>query len=208
MSTLGDLKARIKNDIFREDLDQQIAESIGDAIRYYQRKRFFFNERRDVTFQTVPGQIWYGEDVTSVALDLDNVFYVRTDSDVSQLRRTDTEDFAYLTDASASRGEPFIYAYYGRQIGVYPIPDKAYTIRLIGQFKLGAPANDTVSDNPWTNEAFELIRCRAKAYLYAHHIQDPQMAVVFNGLERDELASLIGETTRRVMYDGFRKTDF
>lgn len=208
MTTLADLKARIRTDIFREDLDDQIAESIGDAIRYYQRKRFFFNERRDVTFLTIPGQIWYGEDVTGTVLSLDDAFYVRQDSDVSQIRRTDTTNFAYLTDASASRGEPFVYAYYGQDIGLYPIPDQAYTVRLIGQFKLNAPATDDEPDNAWMNEGFELIRCRAKAYLYGHVIQDVQSASVFNGMERDELQSLMSETTRRVMYDGFRKTQF
>lgn len=208
MSTLGTLKARIRNDIFREDLDQQIGESILDAIRVYGRRRFYFNEVRAKDFTTAPGQVWYGEDVTGIASQIDDALFVRSDADVTQIRRTDVTDFEFLTDASASSGEPFQYAYYGRQIGLYPIPDKAYTIRLNGLFRLGAPLTDDEAGNAWMTEAFELIRCRAKAYLFAHHMQDPQMASVYSAMELDELTNLRSETTRRVAYDGFRKTSF
>ena len=59
MTTLATLKSRIADDISRSDLTTQIANSITDAITYYQNRRFFFNETRSETFDTVAAQSLY-----------------------------------------------------------------------------------------------------------------------------------------------------
>lgn len=218
MTTLALLKARIWDDLFKQDdLDPskpdspQIGQAIDDAIRHYQRKRFYFNERRDLTFATLPGQVWYGvgDDADIPAfVRLDGLFLQRPGGQLTELRQVENNEFEYLTDGTSSKGEPLFYTYFGRQLGVYPIPGDTYTVRMMGHVLVPGPAADDEEDNVWMTEAFELIRCKAKKQLFGHVKQDPQMASVYDTMEREALAALRSETTRRVMYDGFEKTQF
>ena len=89
MSTLADMKARIANEVSRSDLDDMIALAISDAIDTYYDKRFFFNESREIVFDTVPGQEFYDKSDEPNIPDLLAIDYVKitVDNAIMTLRR-------------------------------------------------------------------------------------------------------------------------
>jgi len=203
MATLADIKADIADSIddTTGEYASQIAKAITKAIRYCERKTFYFNETRDITFPTVSGQEWYGaadnaniptlvriqaafrEDANSVRLPLNY------DTPIS---------LEMLADNSAIRGEPSSYTYFGQRIRLYPIPAaQVYTIRLqSGPYRLAALASDTDS-NVWTIEAVDLITARAKYIVYKDTLKDAAMAAEALNDFNDQQAALDAETSAR-----------
>lgn len=194
MSTLGTLKAEIADDIARSDLTTQIASAISSAIDHYKSRRFYFNETRSVTFNTVAGQSTYdvGDNVNiPLFAKLDDVFLTDTGGTVSCLdREQEPASMEELLDSSAASGEPYLYGYYEESFRFYPIPDAAYTIRPVGVIEKAAPVNDAETDNVWMTKAYELIRCRAKVYLYGHVIRDAEEAATAGAAEQAALSAL------------------
>ena len=178
MTTQTALKARIADDIDRSDVSTQIGEAIGDAIKYYQCERFYFNETRSETFNTVASQrIYTVADDAAIPkfINFDNV-WVTVGGRVYSLAERDVSEIEYLADNSASSGQPYFFAYYDQSIHLYPIPDQAYQIRMQGHIEKDAPASDGEANNVWMTEAFELIRCKAKSYLHMHVLKDREEA--------------------------------
>lgn len=183
--TLADLKARIQDDLARSDLASQIGNEIESAIEHFRGTRLYFTETRDVTFTTSIGQgIYTVIDNASIPMffEMDDVFL--TDAGQKhRLTRSDPQELEYLMDSSASSGRPNRWAWFDQSIYLYPLPDIAYSIRLVGAIERASPANDAEENNVWMTEAFELLRCRAKWYLYGHVINDVNRAVQFGGID-------------------------
>ena len=57
MATYGDIKTRVAGNLVRTDLGTEIGQAINDAINEYASTRFWFNETRSVTFNTVPSAL-------------------------------------------------------------------------------------------------------------------------------------------------------
>ena len=57
--SFGAIKARIMNELVRPDLTSEIALAISDAIKEASKERFWFNELRGISFDTVAGQDFY-----------------------------------------------------------------------------------------------------------------------------------------------------
>lgn len=216
MTTLGALKTTLQSDLDREDgsLDTEIAAAINTAIGKWQNSRFYFNERRSTTFDTVASQPNYG-----TADDADIPQFVRIDQahiTVSAqrytLKRRNFLDMEPLFDGSAIGGQPYEFSYYNREIWLYPVPTDVWTIRVIGLLKIAAPASDGETDNPWMTEAYELIRSTAKAYLAIHKLRDPDLAAMMgdenSGAIANALTDLGLETALRVGTGIVRSTPF
>lgn len=202
MTTLATLKAQIADDLDRSDgsIDSQIATEITNAIRHYQRHRFYFNETRDVTFSTVASQTAYDStDAAAIpyAVRIDQA-HITVSGQRHELTRRDFYELETLYDTTAASGEPYEYAYYDQQVWLYPIPNAVYTVRLLGLFRIDGPASDSEAGNPWMTEAFELIRCRAKVYLAAHKLYDQQLAATMQAAEEDALRLLRKDTALRL----------
>lgn len=199
MGSYLDVVNRIGDESLRTDMNGQIKLCIQDAIRHYEGERFWFNQFRDRTFTTVPGQEFYGTteqpDIPYI-LDLDVVTL-----SVGATRRTLIKTgYVELEDRNAdgsTRGEPTHFAYWGQQIRLYPIPGTAYPVRLAGLFKLPVLVGDG-DQNAWTNEAEELIRCRAKSILYSQYLRDDANAGRAAALEMSARERLAATTTRRL----------
>jgi hypothetical protein len=202
MTTLATLKAQIADDLDRSDgsIDTAIATEITNAIRHYQRFTFYWNgDIRDVTFSTVASQTAYGAtDAAAIpyAIKID-LAHITVSGQRYELSRRNYLELETLYDTTAASGEPYEYAYYDQQVWLYPIPNAAYTVRLLGLFRVDAPASDAEAGNPWMTEAFELIRCRAKVYLAAHKLRDPELAATMQAAEEDALRQLRKETALR-----------
>lgn len=210
MSTLALLKAEIADDLARSDLTSQIASAISSAIAFYKPGRFFFNETRDATFATVADQSRYTSDDDAdipLFLKLDGVF-LEDDGQSYWLHRNEPVELESLLDGNATGGRPVSYAYFNRSFWLYPVPDGVYTVRPIGQIEKAAPASDAETGNVWMTNAYELIRCRAKRYLFQHIIKDPAQASMMGAFESKALASLMVGTTQRVASGMIRKTEF
>src|SRR6478752_7576508 len=112
MTTYGDIKAAIADDIddTTGEYTTQIARAVLASIRYCERKTYYFNETRDVTFPTVNGQEWYGAADNANIPTLVHIAAVWSEDssgDREQILYMRPEEMELLSDNSASRGEPY-----------------------------------------------------------------------------------------------------
>lgn len=196
--TLGAMKLRIANEINRSDLADEIANAITDAIGCYDDKRFFFNETRSFTFNTVQGQSRYtSDDVADLAKVLKIDFVILTlNGNTFKCWPRDPEFFEHtITTASNWPGN---YGWYDETLVLYPTPADAYAMRIGCVEKMAAPADDSTTGNRWMTDAERLIRNRAKAALYTDvdDIADDKKAARFMALADEALEQLDKRTTR------------
>lgn len=210
MATRNDLVTRIQRDIERYDADteQDIIDEINAAIGYYQTKRFWFSDSRTVTFNTVAGRTDYPFDTEFYRLDEVTVVIGGV---TTTLRRDDYDRLETSIANFQGNGQPWSYAYLNGTLRLYPNPNRAYAVRFLGHFKVPAPVDGNEADNPWMNEAFELIRCRAKLSL-AMHVLDPQegesLAARMALAERSALSALRSATYDKTGSGNIVPTEF
>lgn len=190
----------------------QIRTAILSALRYCERENFYFNETRDVTFSTVNGQEWYGAaDNANIPtlIRIEAAFSEDASGQRSEIRRTTPQELEYLSDNTASRGEPYAFTYFNRQIRLYPIPsDYTYTIRLqVSPYRL-APLTTDTDTNAWFTEAYDMVKARAKYILAKDTLKDAEVAAEALNDYTDQLAALRNETSRRTSTGFIRATCF
>lgn len=208
MTTLGALRAEIADDLDRTDLTTRISAAITNAINHYRKTRFYFNEQRTVTFNTVASQSTYTvSDLATIpnVFDLDQVT-IEVSGDIRELDQISHQEIELLD--TANTGEPTVYSFFNQSYRFYPVPDDAYAVRLIGGIKTAAPLTDVETDNVWMTEAYELIRSRAKLYLAIHVVKDKDMAADMVAAEKDAFDALISETSRKRATGQIRATQF
>lgn len=214
MPTLADMISDIADNIddTTGEYSSQTRSAILAAIRYCERKTYYFNQTRDVTFPTVDGQEWYGSSANAnipTLIQIQEAYSEDSSGERVILRRDLPVDLEILSDNSASRGEPFSYTYFNQQIRLYPVPgSEVYTIRLqLGPYRL-APLTVDGSSNAWTTEAYDMIKARAKYILQKDTLKDATLAIeAMNDFTDQELA-LANETSRRLSRGLIVATDF
>ena len=194
MSTRAVLKARIADDLDRDDITTQIEEAIADAITAYESEPFWWNEGRSITFSTVGGT-WSYDAAGSVGLIMSiDALHVLIGGRVRQLVPEQQNVIEHLTEGGTTteRGEPTRYSFYDQALYLHPIPSAAWTVRVIGTIKVPEPATDLEANNPWMMRGygFELIRCRAKAYLAVHVVDDANLLQAMGLAEASALETL------------------
>lgn len=199
--TLAGLKSKIADDLARSDLSTQIDDAVETSIKFFQKRRFWFNETRTATFATVANQSAYSSSDDAdipLFLDLDAVFLADSSDNRFELDRIEAEDMHELLGNGAGTGQPVFYAYFDKKFLLYPIPDAAYTITPMGHIEVAAPASDDEADNVWMVEGFEMIRSHAKAYLYTHVIKNaPDKVAAMIDATSSAKGSLDEATSRR-----------
>lgn len=203
MATLAEIKADIADSIddTTGEYAPQIAKAITKAIRYCERETYYFNETRDVTFVTVSGQEWYGvADNANIPtlVHIEKVWSEDPSGQRTEILRYMPQDIEALADNTASSGEPYAYAYFGKRIRLYPIPSTpVYTIRLqLAPYRIAALVSDADS-NAWTTDGEDLIYARAKYILCKDTLKDPNMAAEALNDYNDQHDALKRETTGR-----------
>ncbi len=179
----------------------QIQNCIFTAIRFCERDVYYFNETRDVTFPTISNREWYDKTDNQNIPTLVRIVAAYCEDGTGQrttLRRVMPEDIETVSDNAASRGEPYMYTYFGQRIRLYPTPsDTQYTIRLqLGPYRLTDITSSTDS-NAWFTEAFDLIKARAKYNLYKDYLKDAPLAMAALNDFNEEQSALSAETSRR-----------
>lgn len=202
MSTLGEMKAHLADDLddTSSSYATQISRGITEAIRFYQRNRFDFNETRDVTFQTVAGQwIYTSTDEADIGLirEIDAVFRIDDDLQVIEMTPATPANIELLNDATATTSQPTLYAFFDLSFWLSPIPDDVYTIRAHSVVTIDAPATNDEAGNPWMTTAYDLIKARALYIVGAYTLQDDNIAARARLAENEALASLRKQAARK-----------
>lgn len=203
MTTLADLQADIADDVddTTGEYDSQIIKAIQAAQRYCERYTFYFNETRDLTFSTVDGQEWYDETDNAnipTLVRIHELYSEDTQGQRTTLIRKPPEDLETLSDNSAASGEPYLWTYFDQKIRLYPIPGATvYTIRMqLGPYRLTELSNPP-DTNAWLDEAYDMMKARAKYILYKNTLKDPALAAEALNDYNDQFHSLKAETSSR-----------
>ncbi len=211
MTTYGTMQDRIADELDRSDLTTQIKRSIQSAIAHYQTQRFWYNETRNISFATVDGTEFYGSSSDS---DIPNVlFFDALKIAINSTNKYDLKRAPYSELDSDSQsitldeGQPVKYAYYAKQIRLYPIPDASYSVYGSAVMSLG-DLSLTTDTNNWMTDGEALIRSRAKWDIYTHIIRDPELAQAMKQAELDELREMIAATNSRKATGTLTATEF
>ena len=197
MADYGTMQERIADEISDDALTNQIKSAIQSAIKFYERKRFYFNQTIS-SFTTVANQEYYDGDAQA---DIPNLITI--DSMVVNWGNSKQpmlpQDFQVMDQAQNGQifAPPDYYAYYDQKLRFYAIPDGAYQVTMAYLYRLPALSNDT-DTNAWMTEAEELIRQRAKYILAIDVTHELPPNSPPGMLEVQALDALQSETRRRM----------
>jgi hypothetical protein len=169
MAGFGTVIQTILTDIDRgNEHSARVRLAIVDAIQFYRSTRLGFNQRRAIgTAESAVEYITLPTDWIEV-----DRMRVLNDGHLEKLTEVTSEwldDHAGRVDWFAC---PHSFAIEGRQLRLYPIPDKNYELRIAYHYDLAGislGASDSAS-NAWTVEAEQLIRLHAKADVLENYI--------------------------------------
>lgn len=192
------------------DLEAEIKDEIGNAIRYYNRKPWHLTEVRGITLTTVANQTWYSSvDLTTGAGDQDltgrtaldtkeilNIQYARENPGSSGLNeplcKISYQQFEAQQEGSTPTGPPTYWTYYAGQIGIWPTPDAAYTLYFSATVKPVVPTADA-DTSVWLDEQEELIAAAACKRIALKHLRDKDRSQDFALIEAEMLQGLESE---------------
>lgn len=193
--TLGDLKARIADELARADLSSQIALAIEDAIEEAATHRFWFMEVRGMSIPISAGTAQYTSDDIERLIEIDRLKLV-TGTQTRTLRVMDDAEIDRLNDGTAPEGEPYGYSRYGDQLTLYPTPRVSYTVTIDGLTE-GARLTVDGDSNIWTTHGERYIRALAKRNVLADVIHDDQAAMTQDALAARYRNELWAQTDSR-----------
>jgi len=223
MATYGDMQARIADEMLSAATTAQIQNAIQDAIRKYERQRFWFNAvllrseplenssgipitdssgafiDSQPAFSTIQGLEFYDKYLApamGTLAHIDKLVLVQGSTNRYSLESRTPQ---WMDDHSVStswRGMPTDWCYVAETIRLYPIPDAIYPIYLLGTGRFVALVT-TDDTNPWMVEAEELIRTAAEGILYRRIVRDMPMAQMSMADEQAALQALRRETATR-----------
>jgi hypothetical protein len=189
MSGFATLKARVADEMKRGELTASataVQSAVLDAIKFYEGRRFPFNEFLDTGHVTVADSPYVTLTATLRVVKLDTV-KVTIGSRDYPLKPTTWLSIDSI-DSGQWSGYPEYYArYLENRLRLYPIPNDAYTVKLSGIKKLeevsaGATAS---ASNAWTGVLEEPVRLYAKGVLFRDQLRAPELAqVAFTEAER------------------------
>lgn len=202
MTLLSDLTADIADDIddTTGEYGDQILRAVQGAQRFCERQSYYFNETRDVTFLTVAAQQWYGAAANAnipTLIHIQAAYYIDAAGNIIEMRRSTPEELELISGNSAASSQPFNYTYFNKQIRLYPVPSAIFTVRLqLGPYRLTTLSNPT-DNNAWLDEAYDLIKARAKYILHKNTLKDPALAAEALNDWQEQDTALSGETASR-----------
>lgn len=196
MSTLGDLRARVADELLKRNLTSQIASHIAKAVEFYAGRRFWFNTGQMVgTPTSVDGDGYIALPTGTRLID-----QIRIGSIFLEPRPAAIID-DWLANTPATAPEPYDYAISGDRLRLYPTPSGPVSIVVVGTFDvlplMTATADASVS-NAWTNEGADLITARARMTLYRDVLRDAEGVAMAKDAIREASADLDMKTLRRI----------
>lgn len=195
--TLGDLKARIADELARSDLSSQIALAVDDAIDTASSHRFWFNEVAGLQLTLVAGQDTYNDASIDALTEIDN-FYLMVGTQRRALQAISNKRMDELNDGNPAQGEPYLYSRYGTAIRVHPTPQISYSCTIDGASR-GEPMEDDTDANVWTTYGEKYVRAIAKRDLYENVIHNADKAAIQDQLAVRYREDLLLQTESRIM---------
>lgn len=183
MSTYLDLQQRIANDYLnRTDFGNEIKRAILAAVRYYERRRWRFNQTA-TALTTSAGQAFLS--LPSDFLVLDSLQVTESGSRI----RLEHVPLPELLDyrASSATGTPTHFTIYSDRIELFATPTTAQSCPLHYIHSLTELSADT-DTNAWTNGVMQdvIVHCATKN-LWASVLRNKDEALVHAELERTAL---------------------
>lgn len=190
--SLNDMIARIASELGqRTDLapggayPTVITNAISDAITIYQKERFRFNELAPLspfTFNTVPNQAFYDAAFDPRIGQLYKIDYLNYLIGVTlqKMERLMPEDIYLALQVAVTAGPPAEWAWDSNTIIMYPRPNLAYPITVLGYLTVPAPTDPGDTTNVWMNDAERLIRSRAKYEIALHFTRNDKMVAAMS----------------------------
>lgn len=169
MSTFGAMVERIRQDLDRgSDFDARIKSAICDAIVYYQTHRLGFNTKR------ARALITSGMEMISLPTDWVEADYLRLEDDGQRIpfKEVTYDWIEDRRDNDTDRGMPENYAIQHREMRLWPIPDRSYTLVFSFQYEIrniSISASDGET-NAWMTEAEQLVRTWAQGDVLINYV--------------------------------------
>ncbi len=217
MATLSTVRANVA-DILRgrTDLNSQIDAEIQNAIRHYNRRVNWINERRGGTITTVSGTTWYSQiDLTTGAgieaspsgttpsatakiKELIKVIYAKLEQGSIDwpLTRVSYDEFERLVEGNAVTGTPDYYTTFAGSFGLWPTPGTVYTVYVSAFFKPSVPTAAS-HESVWFDEHLELIENSAARRVAFKWIHDKDLGATLALLEKEQEDLLLAEGAAR-----------
>lgn len=198
MATLAEIRTRVSRKTQDENNTARSAsvvdEEINRAVRFYSKKRFWFNEElADITL-TVDDQV-----IPNIPTDLVNELQVNAITLIDDQVKIDLikllpSEFVERDDDQT--GRPYFYTYRDGQYLVLPTPNDAYPIKF-RYLKSYANLSGDSDTNDFTDNAEDLIMLHAVKNIYAEDKEDDRRAAFYQSLEDMELKVLMDQTDGR-----------
>lgn len=199
MTTRADMIDEMASLTKRDDLTTEIGQAISYAIKTFQDEKLYINEKVDVSFTCVIDQQSYDvdddADIPKIA-DIETMILIDGTQRYNPVEMSIAE-MQLLLDGNVASNRPSNFAFFGKSIFLYPPPDAAYVINVIGPFAADEPASDVEADNVWMNEAYHAVLHRALGWLYRFHIRDYEQADKNDAESYARLEQLYTRTNRR-----------
>lgn len=199
--SLKTLREELEEDMHRSTDSTVFDRHVERAVHYYSGKRFWFTEHNGTSFNTASGTEYYA--IPSPLRVIDSVQVAIANNDPYWLfRRTNQFIEMAYTPSGVYTGKPRDWAIFDDQIRMYPIPDGTYAVKTQGYgYALpDASAATWESDTatPWSNEAYDLIKARARLTLERDFLKfTPDKWQASQIAEREEFMRLTSENTKR-----------
>lgn len=203
MATYQDLKQAVLTTLNRPILTDFALREIETSIRRYQRD--FFHPTPITTsvdsagddIVTVAGTALY-----TIPDNLVTVTFIRLayGSTWRPLRGPILYESILRWDVNipSTQSVPNCWARFDQQYRLYPVPDDEYVLELTGTERIPVPADDE-TENFWTEDARDLIKCATLAELYLGTIKDDAAAQRFKALEEQHRISLVREAMAKTL---------
>jgi len=193
MATLGEMTTNVANYLSRADLNTEIQDAIRRAVKYYERKMFFFNEgHTSASLTTSSSQAAYNVP-DDFAYDLNLMF---TNNGHRYPLEKRTQQWIESIDVSDIFGQPSYYSVYNGQIHYYPVPNQSHTVSLT-YIKKAQSLTAVGSSNLFTLNAQDLIEARACWWVATMKMRNTPLAQEYKKVEMDAETALVGETEQR-----------
>lgn len=196
MANLATCRNRVLDELNRSgQLTAQAHTAIQDAVDFFKRRHFWFNEER-ATNNTQDGVEYYAlpsdfGDVISLNINVnDNVYEL--------IRRTHEQMEARYIHANNYTGEPMDYEIIRNELRLGPVPSSARTLEMVYR-KEPATATASGDTNFFLLHAEPMIRWRAAGYMAVNILQNEQRGMSFLQFSEQEYRNLLSESSRRLM---------
>ncbi len=193
----GELKALIKRDLAREDLDSDTATNLTDdtityyvlaAIDHFKPKKLWFNQKVDTSFT-----ITANSDTVDLPSDFIDVveWRITATGSTQTIRRAPYVqiELARASDDVTNSTAPDVYDIFEEKFQIYPQATSNLTTTLSYIYELSTLSLDTDA-NEWTRDGRMLISSKAKEYIAANIIKNTGL---YNRMQQQ-----VGEEYRRL----------